>query len=460
MSDSIAIVGGGAGGIFAALAARRVARDTAAALEVHLFERNPRLGIKILISGGGKCNITHAGSVDELLREGFPRISEQRFLRPAMYRYTNEDVLAILARHGVACHTRENGRIFPDSGRAEDVLVAFEKELRSESVIFHTKSRVESVEMIGNAWRITHNGGRSDDRGRSVFRAVILATGGTSYSKTGTTGDGIAYAAQLGHSIVPIRAALAPIYLKQPPSQDTIGIAFRDAELHVVSSDELIAQGQLIAHDQRPAYGKILAQADRTRSTRGDILITHRGLSGPATLGISNSAAALLEDGPVSIEANLLGLPEQPTRELLIAEQQVRSLQQVATWLEEVLPNRFVPYVLAQADVPNDRRWNALAREERSRLALALTRYNFGPVSEIPLERGEVTSGGVALNEVDPKTMMSRLLPGLFFAGEMLDVAGEIGGYNLQAAYSTGWVAGEEAVKFLLRDRGVDRGRS
>ncbi len=424
--DTIAIVGAGAGGIFAALAARRAARDAAISLEVHLFERNARPGIKILISGGGKCNITHAGPVEDVLREGFPRRSEQRFLRNAMYRYTNEDVLALLARHGVQSHTRENGRVFPDAGRAEEVLAAFEMELRSAGVILHTKSRVESVQAAQDSWRITHNGEQSN------ARALILATGGTSYSKTGTTGDGIRYAAQLGHTIIPVRAALAPIYLKQPPPRDVIGIAFRDAEIYVVRPNE---------HD---LAGKILATA------RGDILITHRGLSGPAVLAISNAAARCFEEGHISIEVNLLGHPEPAMRDRLIAEQQARPQQQVATWLEEVLPNRFVPFVLAQADVSNDCRWNALTREARGRLTRALVRYQIGAVAEIPLERGEVTAGGVALAEIDSKTMMSRLRPGLFFSGEMLDIAGEIGGYNLQAAYSTGWVAGEEAVKFLL----------
>jgi len=420
MTDSIAIVGGGAGGIFAALSASRAAREQKVSLDVHLFERNPRLGIKILISGGGKCNITHAGPVEALLREGFPRKEEQRFLRHAMYRYTNADVLAILARHGVACHARENGRIFPDSGRAEDVLTAFEQEVRSEGIMVHTKSRVESIESLNESWQITFDGERMS------VGSLILATGGRSYSKTGTTGDGIQYAAQLGHTLVPIRAALAPIYLKQPPAQETIGIAVRNAELYVVRDENILV------------------------SARGDVLLTHRGLSGPAVLAISNRAAVSMEGGPISVEVNLLGISEHLLRDRLIVEQQTRSQQQVATWLEEVLPNRFVPFILAQAMVASDRRWNALSREERSRLAATLLRYRFGSISEIPLERGEVTSGGVALTEVDPKTMMSRLLPGLFFAGEMLDIAGEIGGYNLQAAYSTGWVAGEEAMKFLL----------
>ena len=418
---SIAIVGGGAGGIFAALAARAMAKRESIPIAVHLFERNSRLGIKILISGGGKCNITHAGPVESVLREGFRRVAERRFLKHAMYRYTNEDVFALLERQGVTCYTRENGRVFPRSGRAEHVLEAFERELESGGVIVHTRSRIESIGYTRNEWQLA-TGGKT-----WAAQALILATGGTSYSKTGTTGDGIRYAGELGHSQVPVRAALAPIYLKQPPTQEIIGISFRETELYVTRADS----------------PKILARA------QGDILLTHRGLSGPAVLGISNEAVRLMETAPIVIEANLLGISEDRLRDQLIEAQASRPQQQVSRWLEEMLPNSFVPEVIAQANIPRERRWNGLSREERQRLLGSLLRYPFGAVSEIPLERGEVTSGGVALDEVDPKTMMSRIRSGLFFAGEMLDVAGEIGGYNLQAAYSTGWVAGEESVKFL-----------
>jgi predicted Rossmann fold flavoprotein len=420
MTPSIAIVGGGAGGMFAALAASHAARDRNRALEVHLFERNARMGIKILISGGGKCNITHAGTIEELLIEGFPRKTEQRFLKSAMYRYTNEEVIALLEMQNVSVHARENGRVFPDSGRAEDVLLAFEEELSSHNVIVHTNSRIESVEATEDGrWNITCNGERIS------ANVLVLATGGTSYSKTGTTGDGIGYARELGHTIVPVRAALAPIYLKQAPAQSLVGISLRDITISVSQNHKMLA------------------------SRRGDILITHRGLSGPAILSISNLAAMLMEDGPISIHANIAGHKEDGTRAMLIAVQKSNTKQQVKTYLESLLPNRFVPFVMEQAEVPSDRKWHELTRDERARLASTLVHYSFGEVSDVPLERGEVTSGGVALGEVDPKTMMSRVRSGLFFAGEMLDVAGEIGGYNLQAAYSTGWVAGDSAVDFL-----------
>jgi predicted Rossmann fold flavoprotein len=421
MTNSIAIVGGGAGGIFAALAASKAAGEKNIDVDVHLFERNPRLGIKILISGGGKCNITHAGDVEEILREGFPRVAEQRFLKSAFYRYTNDEIIALLERHNVSVHARDNGRIFPDSGRAEDVLIAFESELREQNIIVHTKSRIESISIEEDGrWNIACNGDHI------IANALVLATGGKSYSKTGTTGDGIDYARKLGHTIVPVRAALAPIYLMQAPAQSLVGISLRNIEISVTRD------------------GKALA------SERGDVLITHRGLSGPGILGISNRAAMLMEDDSISIHANIIGKNEDDTRSMLIAEQQSNPKQQVKTFLESLLPNRFVPFVMEQADIINDRKWHELTRDERSRLVFTLISYSFGEVSDVPIERGEVTSGGVALNEVDSKTMMSRLHRGLFFAGEMLDVAGEIGGYNLQAAYSTGWVGGESVVNMIL----------
>src|SRR4051812_28288724 len=158
--------------MFAALGAAKIGSERKEKIEVHLFERNPRLGIKILISGGGKCNITHAGPIEEVLRLGFPYLNEQRFLKRAMYRLTNEDILRMLESHGVAWHARENGRIFPNSGRADDVLSAFESELRSASTILHNKCRVESVDVYGQEWTLWTSSGRLE------FDAVVLTTGG------------------------------------------------------------------------------------------------------------------------------------------------------------------------------------------------------------------------------------------------------------------------------------------
>lgn len=403
----------------AALAASRAGGD---AVRVVLLERNPRVGIKIRISGGGKCNITHEGHVEDVLKLGFRVKGEARFLKHAIYRFTNEDILAMLKKHGVEWHARENGRIFPDSGRSEEVLQAFERELEESDVEVITNARVHKTYTSYTTYKsyiIEYN-----DQSLEAD-ALILATGGVSYQKVGTTGDGINFAEQLGHTIVKLRSALAPIYTDPAPPQDLHGTAIRAAKLLVIRENKITVEAP------------------------GDILITHRGLSGPATLDISRAAALELEQGPISMAANLLNTDQQTLQAQLIELQQQRSQQQIKTWLEEAMPNRLAPYVLLAADIPQDRKWNALKKDERNRLLNALLRFPLGTVAEIPIDRGEVSAGGVSLSEVDSKTMMSRKHEGLFFCGEMLDIAGEIGGYNLQAAYSTGWVAGESAVALV-----------
>ncbi len=415
----IVVVGGGAAGIFAALGAAHEAQARKLRTSIVLLERNERLGIKILISGGGKCNITHAGPVDKVLKEGFLFNNEMRFLKFAMHEYTNDDVLSLLERQGVHWHTRDNGRIFPNTGSAEHVLEAFERELAEKKINVETSSRVIGIESADEQWEVitAHE--------RLNAGAVIIATGGISYSKVGTTGDGITYARKLGKRIEPLMSALAPIYLKRKPPTELQGVAIRGGQLH-------LSRNSLKLH-----------------SKKGDFLFTHRGLSGPAALDISRNAAIALLEGPLDLSASLIDIADEKLRQDLKELQETRGAQQLSTWLEEVLPNRIVPYVLTAAIIDERQRWNQLDKESRQRLFTALINFPFGEIEEVPIERGEVTAGGVSLEELDPKTMMSKKLPGLFIAGEMLDVAGEIGGFNLQAAYSTGWVAGRSAVRFL-----------
>ncbi len=417
----IVIIGGGAAGIFAALgAANEASLETR--VSITLLERNPRLGIKILISGGGKCNITHAGPVDKVLKEGFLFKNELRFLKYAMHEYRNDDVLALLLKQGVYYHTRENGRIFPNTRSAEHVLEAFERELAEKEIDVVLSSRVTSIDPVGEGWQV------QTERVNLVADAVIIATGGISYSRVGTTGDGIRYAEALGEATEPLMSALAPIYLKLKPPEELQGVAIREGELQLSQANK-----------------KLVAK-------KGDFLFTHRGLSGPAALDISRYASIALLRGDVMITASLIDREPEKFRQELSHLQESRGAQQLSTWLEEMLPNRIVAYVLGAASIDERQRWNQLSKESRNRLFDALTKFPLGEIEEVPIERGEVTAGGVSLEEIDPKTMMSKKLPGLFMAGEMLDVAGEIGGFNLQAAYSTGWVAGRSAMRLLLTE--------
>lgn len=408
----VLVIGGGAAGMIAAW------RAAGLGARVLLLEKNRRLGLKIHISGGGKCNITHGGEMETIRRAFEP--AEARFLRGPFARFSNQDLLRLLTERGVTVHTRPDGRIFPDSGRAEDVTDALEWQIRRAGVeicmgepvtgLLADEGVCTGVSLRGEALR----GG-----------AVVLAPGGCSYPKTGATGDGYAWLRGLRHALVPLRPALAPIYLRRPRPEWS-GVALRDCLLRAV------------------------LPAGRPVRWRGDLLFTHRGVSGPCALAVSRAAALGMEQGDVSLQVDLV--PDIPGEELIRQLTQAHSAgrkgvrQIVLQWV----PERLASPLLADAAIPPDRTLHRLERRERGRLVETVKGWPLGKIAEIPLERGEVTAGGVALEDVDPATMQSRLVKGLFLAGEILDIAGPVGGYNLQAAFSTGFVAGEAAGRQSL----------
>lgn len=411
------MVGGGAAGMIAAWRAASLGAST------RLLEKNARLGLKIHISGGGKCNITHGGEMEPLRRAFAP--NEARFLNACFRRFTNEDVLAMMARRGVTVHTRPDGRVFPDSGRAEDVVDALAWHMTEAGVRVQTGVPVTSVAAESGAVTGAWSGGHFFQA-----RTVVICVGGSSYPKTGTTGDGFTWARELGHTIVPLRAALGPIYLadgepgKPGRRADWSGVALRDCVLRARSGGREIARW------------------------RDDLLFTHQGISGPTALGISRAVALAMEGGAVTLDLDVL--PDTPVETLSarVAESHgTLGRRAVRTLLSEWLPERLVPEALLRADIEPSTPLNQLPRKNRNRLAEELKRWSLGTVRVVPLERGEVTAGGVALEEVDPQTMNSRKVRGLYLAGEILDLAGPVGGYNLQAAFSTGYVAGECAAR-------------
>ena len=394
---------------------------------VTLLEKKHKLGMKILISGGGRCNITHDGTMDDL-RAAF-RPNEARFLKPSFYRFTNRDIMQILEERGIALYTRPDGRVFPKAGFAKDVVAALQSLLEEVGVQVSLDSPVSRI--------LLHHGapgtGSADPENRvqgvevedAVLRSqhVVLCVGGSSFPGTGTTGDGWPWAQEAGHSIVKVRAALAPLFLESPRAE-WAGVALRDCLLKTRQA------------------GKVFA------SWRGDLLFTHRGLSGPAALGISRDAAERRPAGPVSLEVDLL--PDRPDDQLdrdLREWAALNPRQQISLFVEPLAPSRLVGSLLQSARCSPDIRGAYLPQKSRSALVRTLKGWVIGSVQHIPLEKGEVVAGGIALDEVDPQTMQSRKTSGLYLCGEILDIAGPVGGYNLQAAWSTGWVAGESASR-------------
>ena len=407
----IVVIGGGAAGMIAAWKA------ALSGVRTILVEKNAKLGIKLLISGGGKCNITHGGEMENL-RQKF-NAHEARFLKHSFYQYTNADVLRHLNQLGVETYTREDGRVFPKSGKAGDVVHALRRLIEQAHVEIRLSTSVQEIMHDDSGV----SGVRTQNE-KISSRKIILATGGLSYAKTGTTGDGFSWAHNLGHSIVPLRPALAPIYLDPILPSACQGIAIRDCILKAKSVNKTIVKW------------------------RADLLFTHQGISGPAALEISRVAfLSMGNNQQVDIYVDILpDFSESKLEENIEGEVLTSGSRILETLVELFVPRRLAPFLLASAGINGSKKCHQLLKDERRTLVRTLKDWHIGKIAEIPLDRGEVTAGGIDLHEVDPKTMRSRIVKGLYVCGEVLDIAGPVGGYNLQAAFSTGYVAGETAA--------------
>jgi predicted Rossmann fold flavoprotein len=425
----------------AAQAAERGAR-------VLLAEKNRRPGVKILMSGGTRCNITNArglrrlevvsGPIDPAYdrtdSRGIRAIQQAfgasgAFLIPALRRFDVDATVRMFEEAGVATKVEANGKIFPVSNRAIDVLDALVRRLERSGAALRSASPVSAFDRIEAA--SGEQAGfavRLPDEIRTA-RRVILAVGGASYPGCGTTGDGYTISRCFGHTIVDPRPALVPLRVAASWIPGLKGLSLPDVIAAVHS-----------------AGNKILAQR------REAVLFAHFGLSGPAILDVSGAAARCGESEPLILRLDLV--PGLARGELDIRLQAAcrQGRRAVVTLLPDELPRRLAERLVPAAAIPQDRLGPDLSRQERQRLVATLKGLSLPVVGTLGFEKAEVTSGGVALAEIDSRTLESRLVPGLHFAGEILDLDGLIGGYNFQAAWSTGWLAGESAA-MMARER-------
>jgi predicted Rossmann fold flavoprotein len=404
----VVVVGGGAAGMMAAWRAACLGH------RVLLLEANGRLGVKLRISGGGKCNITHEGTVAQLL-QAFPR-AQGRFLRPALHAFGNREVLELLRKEGVDTFARPNGRVFPldRPGSAGAVTAAFEALVRRVGVEVRLGTRVAAL--VGARPRLE---ALALENGAQVPGDLfILATGGASYPRTGTRGEILAGLARLGVPTTPWFPALAPIPLAAPrPGWE--GVALREGTL------ELRAERD----------GKVLERFS------GDILFTRDGISGPAALELSRPAEAARRTGAAWLDY-VLDPREGELDQDLQTEQRAHPHLALRTWLSRRLPERLCAPALEELGVPPDQRLQDLPRAGRKAVIALLRAFPLGRPAAVDLERGEVSAGGVLLAGVDAATMAVRDWDNLRVCGELLDIDGPVGGYNLQAAFSTGYAAG------------------
>ncbi len=400
----VAVIGAGAAGLMAALRAAERGRRTL------LLEKNRKAGVKILMSGGTRCNITQATDNRGIVAAYGP---PGKFLHSALAAFSVQATLDFFEAEGVAIKVEETGKIFPVSDRAADVLAALLRRLQRSGAVLALDEPLRELRREPNHFHLT--------TARRVVQGekVVITTGGQSYPGSGTTGDGYQFAAALGHRIVPPRPALVPLTTEVPWVAELRGVTLPDVAVRIHEGERVLAQ------------------------RRGSLLFAHFGLSGPVVLDVSRVVSGHAHPQTLALEIDLL--PEQPAQavsDFLRDEALASGKKQLVVLLAQQLPRRLGEVVLEQAGMPRERKAAGLSRDERQRLVRALKHLRVPLTGTLGFKKAEVTAGGVARDEVDSRTMQSKLVPGLYLAGEVLDLDGPIGGYNFQAAWSTGWLAG------------------
>lgn len=410
---NVLVIGGGAAGLLAGIAAAQSGAQTV------ILEKMRRPGKKILITGKGRCNITNNCDLQEIIKN-IP--GNGRFLNSALRRFTNQDIVQLLEDNGLPTKVERGGRVFPVSDKAVDVVDTLVKIYKNYGGKLLTDCKVKSI--TAEFGKIT--GAVTADGQKFVADAVILAAGGSSYPGTGSDGSGVKLAKALGHTIVPLAPSLVPLESDSPYIADLQGLSLRNIE------------------------GTVYADGKKIGSEFGEMLFTHFGVSGPIILSLSKCVAEAFARGAQDVEL-AIDLKPALDKDKLDARLQRDFMQysrkQMPNGMKDLLPQRLIAPVLDQAFIDEEKFVNQLSRAERRRLVDVLKAFTVPITGTRPIAEAIVTAGGVSLKEIDPKTMESKLIKGLFFAGEVMDIDGYTGGYNLQAAFSTGYAAGTFAAQ-------------
>ncbi|MCR8643128.1 NAD(P)/FAD-dependent oxidoreductase [Paenibacillus sp. N1-5-1-14] len=420
MAYDVIVIGGGPSGLMACVAAAEHGA------KVCLVDKGDKLGRKLGISGGGRCNVTNAKDLDELIKH-IP--GNGRFLYSAFDTFSNQDIIYFFEEMGIALKEEDRGRMFPVSDKAKTVVDALVNKVRSLGVHIRTNSPVKAVR-YDNAGMV--KGIELQSREKIDARAVVIATGGKSVPHTGSTGDGYAWAEAAGHTITDLYPTEVPLTSNEPwvRSKELQGLALRDINITVWSPK-----------------GKKIIQHE------GDMLFTHFGISGPAVLRCSQFVVKLRKQFSVrDITLTIDLFPLQNKDELnqeataMLANEPKKAIKNV---LKALLPDRLIPLLMKQAEIAEDVTYHNLQKAQWLALIDLLKSYPIVVSGTLSIEEAFVTGGGVNLKELDPKTMGSKVMDGLYFCGEILDIHGYTGGYNITAAFTTGYTAGKSAAEGL-----------
>jgi hypothetical protein len=411
---------------------------------VTLIERMEAPGKKLLITGKSRCNLTNTAPLKEFLAAFGPN---GKFLYGAFHRFFRDELLDFFQRRGVETKNERGGRIFPASDSAADVVAALVSYTKEHGVEIRLNSRVAAIERDDNG--VT--GVRLDSGEFLPAAAVILAAGGASFPATGSAGDGFRLARSLDHRVNKLYPALVPLVIKEFSFAIACqGVSLKNVRLTAFAVEKTAIPEMTISHDYGRGTGYEKPPTPVIESRFGEMLFTHFGIGGPVTLLMSQAVARALDAGRVSVAIDLkpaLSYKELDAR--LQREFAAYPKRQLPAILRELLPEKMVEPMTGISGVPMGRTAANMTAEDRHGLVKLLKGLAFEVKTTLPLGAAMVTAGGVELTEVDPRTMASKLVPGLYLAGEVLDLDADTGGYNLQAAFSTGWVAGEAAARFV-----------
>lgn len=403
----VVVIGGGAAGLMVAVIAGREGA------KVTLLEKMNFVGKKMGITGKGRCNITNASDMSEFIKN---TPGNGKFLYGAYERFTNVDLLQLLHDAGLETKVERGGRVFPASDSALDVRNTFMKLMKHYGVDVHLEEPVKKILVADGVVN-----GVVTDKETYHADSVVIATGGKSYPATGSTGDGYILAAQVGHKITDIRPSLVPIVTEESWVKDLMGLSLRNVELSVVAKNKVQAK------------------------MFGEMMFTHFGITGPIVLSLSHTVGKLMRKkniGTIGLDINLKpALSPETLDKRLQKDFDLYSKKQLINGMKDLLPSRLIPLIIELAGIDPQKPINQISKEERQQLGYMLQHMPLTVKGLRPVEEAIVTAGGISLKEFNPKTMESKLVKGLYGAGEVLDIDAFTGGYNLQAAFSTGYVA-------------------
>ncbi|MBQ2431716.1 MAG: NAD(P)/FAD-dependent oxidoreductase [Peptococcaceae bacterium] len=409
MAKRVIVIGAGASGMMAAL----MAAENGA--QVMLFEKNDRPGKKILISGKGRCNVTTDKDTTEIINSF---LHNGKFLYTALASFSNQQVKYFFEEAGVPLKVERGERVFPVSDQAKDIVNALRRKLEAAGVDLWLNATVKEVLYEeGRAVGVLLPNGR-----KIAADCVIVATGGASYPGTGSTGDGYHFARKAGHSIVTLRPSLIPLECAEGYVKELQGLSLKNVTFTITT-----AEGKKLAEDF------------------GEMLFTHFGVSGPIVLTQSYKAVDYWQKNKQPLIGSIDFKPALSREKLdarFLREIEEQNKKQLKNSLPALMPSKLIPVFLKRANVSGDKAMHQITKEERMRMVDTLKDFRFTITKARPIEEAIVTAGGVSVKEVSPKTMESKLVKGLYFTGEVLDIDGMTGGFNLQAAFSTGYLAG------------------